>query len=219
MAERVRVEGPHAAQPVYAAGAEPADAAAAMVLLHGRYSTAQNILTLMPELDRTDLAFRAPQAAEGTWYPYPFLAPLEDNEPHLSSALGKIGEAIDELERSRIPAERIVLLGFSQGACLTCELALRNPRRWGGIVALTGGFLGPLGEERRFEGSFDGTPVLLATSDPDPHVPVERVEETAELFRGMGADVDLQVFPGMGHTVSRQEIDLVRRLLRRFGPA
>lgn len=219
MGERAQVAGPHAAQPIYSAGAQPAEATAAMVLLHGRYSTAQNILTLIPELDRTDLAYRAPQAAEGSWYPYPFLAPLEDNEPHLSSALAKIGEAVDELERRRIPAERIVLLGFSQGACLACEYAARNPRRWGGVVALTGGILGPLGAERRFEGSLDGTPLLLATSDPDPHVPVERVEETSDLFRGMGADVDLYVFPGMGHTVSRQEIDLVRRLLGRFRAA
>lgn len=207
---------PHRDTPVAASGPPPAEAAGAVVLVHGRGATAESILTLADEFGRDDLAYRAPQAAANTWYPYSFLAPLENNEPGLSSALGKLEGIVADLESSGLPAERIVLLGFSQGACLTTEFAARHGRRWGGVVALTGGVLGPAGTPRTarpYGGDFDGTPVFLGTSDPDPHVPRERVEETAEIFREMGAEVTLRVYPGMGHTVNRDEIEHVGRIL------
>lgn len=207
---------PHRATPVVSAGPPASEAAGALVLVHGRGATAEGILSLASEVGRSDLACRAPQAAGNTWYPYSFLAPLEQNEPGLSSALAKLERIVEELESSGIPAERIVLLGFSQGACLATEFAARHGRRWGGVVALTGGLPGPPGTlraARPYAGDFDGTPIFLGTGDPDPHVPRERVEETAEIFREMGAEVTLEIYPGMGHTVSRDEIEQVRRLL------
>lgn len=211
---------PHREMPVVSAGPPASEAAGGLVLVHGRGATARSILSLADELGRDDLACRAPQAADNTWYPYSFLAPLAQNEPGLSSALGKLERVVEELESSGVPSQRIVLLGFSQGACLVTEFAARNGRRWGGVAALTGGVLGPPGTPRQarpYPGDLAGTPVFLGTSDPDPHVPRERVEETAEIFRDLGAEVTLEIYPGMGHTVNRDEIDHVRRLLNRLG--
>jgi predicted esterase len=155
----------------------------------------------------------APQAAGYSWYPYSFLAPMQQNEPWLSSALARIGEVVAQLEAEGVPEERIVLLGFSQGACLSLEYAARNPRRYGAVIGLSGGLIGPPGTPRNYPGSLAGTPVFLGCSDRDPHIPRERVDETAEVLRTMGGEVTERIYPAMGHTVNQDEVDFVRQFL------
>jgi phospholipase/carboxylesterase len=207
------VEGPHQGQPIVAAGRPLSEATAAMVMVHGRGATAESILELARELEAPDLAYLAPQAAGYTWYPYSFLAPMHANEPGLSSGLARIGEVLAYLTDAGIPPERTILLGFSQGACLTLELAARNTRRYGGIAGLSGGLIGPPGTPRNYEGSLAGTPVFLGCSDRDPHIPRERVDETAEVLRGLGAEVSERIYPAMGHTVNEDELEFVRRMV------
>ena len=204
---------PHAGQPVLAAGPAPRDARLALILVHGRGASAEDILGLAAELRLPDVACLAPQAAGHTWYPYSFLSPIEQNEPGISSGLGLIGRLIDDLGGAGLPPERIGLLGFSQGACLSLEFAARNARRYAGVFALSGGLIGPPGTPRTHAGAFDGTPVFLGCSDVDPHIPVERVHESAEVCRRMGAAVDERIYPRMGHTVNSDELDAVRALL------
>jgi phospholipase/carboxylesterase len=208
-------DSPHDGARVLSTGPPIADAAGAgaLVLVHGRGATAESILPLAAELGRDDLAVRAPQAVGRTWYPYSFLAPLERNEPYLSSALELLGRVVGDLEAEGVPSSRIVLAGFSQGACLITEFTARNARRWGAVLAFTGGLLGPPGTVHAYDGDLAGTPVFLGSADPDPHVPVERVEETARVLEGMGAVVTQKIYPGMGHTISRDEIEHARRIL------
>ena len=205
---------PHRGQPVLAAGRPLEEAEAAMVMVHGRGAGAEDILSLAGELGRPELVYLAPQAAGYTWYPYSFMAPREQNEPGLSSALEVLGDLVRHLEAHGIPAERTVLLGFSQGACLSLEYAARNARRFGGVVALSGGLIGPPGTPRDYAGSFEGTPVFLGCSDRDPHIPKARVDESAEVFRRMGAEVTERIYPAMGHTVNEDELSFVRDLVR-----
>lgn len=207
---------PHRGARILHTGPPAGGAAGALVLVHGRGATARSILPLADELGRSDLTVRAPQAVGQTWYPYSFLAPLEDNEPYLSSALALLERVVEELESEGIESARIVLAGFSQGACLTTEFAARHARRWGGVLAFTGGLLGPPGTEHSYDGDFAGTPVFLGSADPDPHVPVERVRETAAVFERMGAEVTTEIYPGMGHTIHRDEIDRAREILSRL---
>jgi predicted esterase len=204
---------PHDSQPVYAAGAPLGEARAAMVLAHGRGADAHDILALAQELEHDGFAFLAPQAAGHTWYPRSFLSPVEQNEPYLSSALRKLGSVVDDVVAAGIPHESIILLGFSQGACLSCEYSARNARRWGGVVALTGGLIGADGTPRDYAGSFDGTPIFLGSADPDPHIPVARVDETEAVFERLGAVVTKRIYPGMGHTVNRDELQHVRTMM------
>lgn len=200
----------HTSQPVLSAGASLADADAALVLLHGRGATAQSILPLGEEvaaaLPGLRLALVAPQAANTTWYPYSFLSPLESNEPWLSSALEKVDSVVAGLDGAGLPAERVVLAGFSQGACLASEYLARNARRWGGLAAFSGGLIGPSGTPRAYDGTLAGTPVFVGCGVPDPHIPTERVRETAEVLERMGAAVDMRLYPGLGHTVNAEEI-------------
>lgn len=205
--------GPHQGQPLAWAGKPVKEAAAAMVMVHGRGATAESILELRREFAAPDLAYVAPQAVGYTWYPYSFLAPMEENEPGLSSGLVRIGEVLAELEAAGIPPERTFLLGFSQGACLTLEFAARNAKRYGGVFGLSGGLIGPPGTPRDYPGSFAGTPVFLGCSDRDPHVPRERVDETAEVLRRMGAEVTERIYPAMGHTVNLDEVEFVKALM------
>jgi predicted esterase len=204
---------PHANGPVLTAGRPLAEAEAAVILVHGRGASAEDILTLAGELRRPDLAYLAPQAAGHTWYPYSFLAPMERNEPGLSSGLALLGRLVERLAAAGIPAERTVLLGFSQGACLTLEFAARNARRYGGVVGLSGGLIGPPGTPRDYAGTFSGTPIFLGCSDRDPHVPKARVDETAEVLGKLGAAVTERIYPGLGHTVNEDELELVRGML------
>ena len=175
--------GLHEHEPVLTAGEDLGDARAAAILIHGRGASAGSILTLAPRLERPGLSFLAPQAAGGTWYPRRFLDPVESNEPWLSSALGTVGKVVGMVEEAGVLAESILLLGFSQGACLTLEFVARNPRRYGGVAGLSGGLIGPDGLARPTNGSLDGTPVFLGCADPDPHIPFPRVTETEEIAR------------------------------------
>jgi predicted esterase len=206
--------GPHQGVPVLQAGVPAGEAGAAAILVHGRGATAESILGLVPLVDPGGFIFLAPQAAGGTWYPERFTAPVERNEPWLSSALGVLAGLRAQLEHQGFSAERTVLLGFSQGACLALEFAARNARRYGGLVGLSGGLIGPDGTARDYPGSLGGTPVFLGCSDVDPHIPKPRVDETAEVLRRLGGDVDVRLYRGMGHTINEDEIEAVQGLLR-----
>src|SRR6266446_9669532 len=196
-------------QRVLEAGEPLAVARAAMILLHGRGATAEDIMTLAAEVERPGWAYLAPQAAGNAWYPNPFTAPLESNEPYLSAALDMVSKLVERVE-ARVPAHRITLLGFSQGACLTLEWAARNARRFGAVVGFSGGLIGPDGTARDYPGNFDRTPIFLGCSDIDPHIPMHRVVETGEVLKGMGANVTVRFYPGMPHTVSVEEVDQLR---------
>jgi predicted esterase len=205
----------HQGLQVRAAGAALSSARAACIMLHGRGANAASILELAEVLDVPDVAYLAPEAAGGTWYPNRFMAPLDSNEPWLSSALAVVGDAVARAEQAGISSERIVLLGFSQGACLALEYAARNAGRWGGVVGLSGGLIGPDGAARNDSGSLDGAPVFLGCSDVDPHIPTARVEDAAAVLSRLGGDVTLRLYRGMGHTVNADEVAFVRELLQR----
>lgn len=206
---------PHNGQPVLVAGAPLATARAAMVMIHGRGASAEDILALAAEFAAPDVAFLAPQAADGAWYPQRFIAPLAANEPFLSSALATVGRLVEHITSTGIPQERVFLLGFSQGACLALEYAARNPQRYGGVIALSGGLIGPIGTAFDYAGSLAGTSVFLGCSDVDFHIPLERVHESTAAMRTLGGDVTERIYPGMGHTVNADETAFVRELLLR----
>jgi len=188
-----------------------------MVLVHGRDDTASGILRLADVLPVPGMAYLAPQASGNTWYPNRFLAPIQANEPWLSSALEGLSGLLAGIEAAGVPAARTVLLGFSQGACLALEFAVRNPRRYGALVGLSGGLIGPAGTVWPRAGSLDGTPVFLGCSDIDPHIPAARVQESAAVLGEIGGDVRAVLYPGMDHTVSDEEIDEVRLLMVPLG--
>jgi len=169
-------------------------------------------MTLGAELMHPGFAYLAPQAAGSAWYPHPFTAPIQDNEPYLSSALEVLVSLLASIEKT-IPAERVILLGFSQGACLTLEFAARHARRYGGVVGLSGGLIGPTGTPREYAGSFGRTPAFLGCSDVDPHIGKDRVIEAAEVFERLDADVTMRLYPQMAHTVSADEIEAVRTIV------
>jgi predicted esterase len=206
-------QNPHAGQPVLHRGPSLDDARLVAILIHGRGASAEDILSLADEFTVNDVAYLAPQAASRTWYPYSFLSPIEQNEPFLTSALGVLANLVTTVVDKGVPSERVAILGFSQGACLTLEFAARNPRRYAAIVGLSGGLIGPPGTPRVYPGSLDGTPVFLGCSDVDAHIPVERVRETTAVFRTMKASVDERIYRGMGHTVNSDEISAVTALL------
>ena len=203
----------HQGQPVRIAGTKLENATAAMVMIHGRGATAESILTLVQAIDTPGFAYLAPQASGGTWYPNSFLAPVPSNEPGISSGLAAIDDVLNTISAAGIPPERTMLLGFSQGACLSLEYAGRHARRYGGIAGLSGGLIGPDGTPRNYPGSFDSTPVFLGCSDVDSHVPAARVRETAQVFEKMGAAVTMRLYPGMGHIVNDEEVDAVRAMM------
>jgi phospholipase/carboxylesterase len=211
-------QGPHQGQPTLIAGESLDGARAAVVMAHGRGATAESILSLVPELDRPGFAHLAPQAAGHTWYPNRFTAPISSNEPWLSSGLAVISELLARLAAAGIAAEQTMLLGFSQGACLTLEFAARHARRYGGVVGLSGGLIGPDGIPRDYGGSLAGTPVFLGCGDRDSHIPVGRVQETTAVLRALGADVTERLYPGMGHTINQDEIEAVRNMMAALVP-
>lgn len=219
----MRTEGPspHGHRPIQTAGRPVAAADAACVLLHGRGGTAAGILDLAAAAERSHpgstsgFAFLAPQAAAHEWYPDRFMAPLENNAVGLESALAVLSALIERLATAGLPPERVVLGGFSQGACLALEFVTRNARRWGGAIGLSGGLIGPPGTRWEFGGSLDGTPVFLGCSDRDPHIPVERVRETARVMEGLRARVEERIYPSMGHTVNEDELRAAAGILRR----
>jgi maleylacetate reductase len=203
---------PHAGQPVVHTGA-PLGRAPVMIMIHGRNAGPTNILDLVPRLARPAFTYLAPTAAARTWYPQSFMAEIAANEPYLTSALGALEILVRRVEAAGVPRSRIVLLGFSQGACLASEFAIRHASRFGGLIVLTGGVIGPAGTIWRPDSAFEGTPVFLGTGDPDSHVPVARVQETARLFAGAGAAVSMRVYPGRPHTVGDDEIAAARVIL------
>ena len=206
------VDGPHQDQPLVTGGTALEDASAAIVLTHGRGATARSIVQMGEEVHRDGVALLAPQAARNTWYPNSFLAPVERNEPGRTSGLRAISAAIERANDAGIPAERVMLVGFSQGACLASEFVARNPRRYGGLAALSGGLIG---ESVDFDDyAADGAdleeiPVFLGCSDVDPHIPEERVHETADVLEAMNADVTKRLYEGMGHGVNEDELEFV----------
>jgi predicted esterase len=204
---------PHAAQSVGQWGAPLGESAAAMILVHGRNAAPRNILDVAVVLDRPAFTHLAPAAAGTTWYPYSFMADTSTNEPGLSSALAMLKDLVDRVAAHGVRHRHIILLGFSQGACLAAEFAVRNATRYGGVVAYSGGLIGPPGTTWEYPGSFDGTPVFLGCSDIDSHVPLERVEESAAVFERMGAAVEKRIYPGMGHLVNEDEIAYVQTLM------
>ncbi len=187
-------------------------AESAVVLIHGRGDSSRGIIALAPEIEAYQTAFLAPEAAGFSWYPHNFLSEIEENEPWLSSALDRVGAAVATVT-TVIPEERVVLMGFSQGACLALEFAARNARRYGGVVAFSGGLIGPDRTARDYPGSLEGTPVFLGCSDVDPHIPVGRVHESAHVMDGLGGEVDERIYPRMGHTINGDEIDWASGLL------
>ncbi len=204
----------HEGQPLFVRGVRLNEAHAAMILIHGRGASAESILTLAEEFDQPGFAYIAPQAAGGTWYPYRFLEPPQRNEPFLSSALGIISGLLKRLNDSGLPNEKIILLGFSQGACLTLEFAARNAMRYGGVAGLSGGLIGDDETPRDYPGTLDGTPVFLGCSDVDFHIPVERVDLSAEVLEKLGGSVTQRIYPGMGHTVNADEISNVNEMMK-----
>jgi predicted esterase len=201
---------------VLTSGPPPAEAIAGLILLHGRGGSARDMLSLVPELDCPDFACLAPQAIGFSWYPYPFMAPLCQNEPWLSSGLGRIQNLLTQLEEAGLDSHRVVLLGFSQGACLGLEYTARFPRRYGAVIGLSGGLIGPPGTTWEYPEHLDSTPIFLGCSDVDLHIPCTRVDETARVLEHLGAKVTERIYPEMGHTVNLDEIQYVRDLLSKL---
>ena len=205
--------GPHAGARALHAGDPLHEASAAVLLVHGRGGSAEGMLDLARAIGGQGVAWLAPQAAGGSWYPYSFLAPIESNEPWLSSALGFLDRLLARAGEAGLRPERVALAGFSQGACLSAEFAARRARRYGGLVLLSGGLIGPPGTPREYPGTLSGTPAFLGCSDVDPHIPVERVHETARVLGEMGAEVDKRIYQGLGHTVIEDEIEAARAIV------
>jgi predicted esterase len=210
-----RADDPHGALPAVNAGVPLHRARAAFVMVHGRGASAESILTLVPALSlpTENVAFVAPQASGGTWYPFGFMSPIPQNEPGISSGMRAISRAIDSITAAGVPHARIIVLGFSQGACLASEYVARHARRYGGLAALSGGLIGPDETPRDYAGTLDGTPCFLGCSDIDGHIPATRVRESANILERIGGSVTTRLYPGMGHMVNEDEIAEVRRML------
>ncbi|MAO65363.1 MAG: phospholipase [Balneola sp.] len=214
--EDTNFEGPHQSTQVLKGGVDASEADAAMIMIHGRGATAQSILPLADEFDTNlKLTLRAPQASGNTWYPNSFMAPSENNEPGISSGLQQIFTIVEELKSEGFSEDQIYLLGFSQGACLVSEFVARHPKKYGGLIALSGGLIGEGTSipADNYSGDLSGTPVFMGCSDVDAHIPKERVNESAEVFSQLNADVNKKLYPGMGHTVTHDEIEEINQLL------
>jgi predicted esterase len=205
--------GPHQGIPAAGHGAPLSRAKGAMVMVHGRGATAQSMFPLADEFAQPDFHYVAPQAQNHTWYPYSFMAPKEQNQPGINSGLQVLYNLLESITKAGTPRKKIILLGFSQGACLTSEFIARHPQKLGGVVAFSGGLIGPEVEASNYSGSMDQTPVFLGCSDVDPHIPKERVDETEHVFDKLGANVTKRIYNGMGHTVNEDEIRAVRAMM------
>ncbi len=218
---------PHKDQPILQGGAPLGEARSALILLHGRGGSAQEMLTLARELGSStadsptaasptaasSTAFFVPEAAGRQWYPYSLLEKVEKNSGALNSALGLMTRIVEKAAAANIPPERIALFGFSQGATVCLEFAARNARRYGGLITLSGALLGPEGTPRDYAGSFDGTPVFLGSGDSDPNIPKRRVDEAARVFEGLGAVVTKEIYAGLAHAMNQEEIAKAREIL------
>ncbi len=208
------MDDPHADQPIESAGVPLAEADAAVILTHGRGAMARGMLELAHQIDVDGVAYLALQAARRTWYPNSFMAPIEANEPWLSSALAFVGRAFEQATDAGLSADHVVFAGFSQGACLASEYVARNARRYGGLAALSGGLIGPEGTDFAYDGDLAATAVFLGCSDVDPHIPVDRVHETRDVLSALGADVTEHIYEGMGHAVNEDELDALADIVR-----
>lgn len=208
-----RANDPHAGQLSTMAGVPLKSASYALILVHGRGGTAEGMLPIARAAGASDGAVVALRAADGSWYPNRFLAPASQNEPWLSSALALLGNTVQSVQSAGVPTERILIAGFSQGACLSLEYAARNPARYGGVAALAGGLIGDDSNRREYAGSMAGTPVLLSCGDADEHIPEARVQHAAEVFTALGAAVDLRIYPGLGHSIIGDQLDALRDML------
>ncbi len=195
------------------AGKPVEQATRAVVLLHGRGSTAQGILSLQHHLHLEEALLLAPQATNQSWYPYSFLAPVADNQPALDSALELVDDVVAEAARLGIQPENLYFVGFSQGACLTLEYVARHAKRYGGVVAFTGGLIGKVLDTNHYNGAFAETPLLITSGDTDPHVPLYRIEESADILRQLGANVHVEIYPGKPHSISADETLLANELI------
>lgn len=198
---------------IIASGREIKEDSKVLIMLHGRGGSGRDILSLVAHLEVKDYTLLAPQATNNTWYPYSFMAPPVQNEPWLSSALSVLEQLVSDVQAKGTPTERIYFLGFSQGACLTLEYVCRHAARYGGVVAFTGGLIGDKIYSENYGGDFMKTPMFLGTSDPDPHVPVERVHATTKILERMNAKVTEKVYANMGHTINQEEIALANGLI------
>jgi phospholipase/carboxylesterase len=214
VADLATVEDPHAAQRLLWYGAPLGRARVAAILLHGRGKAPEHIVEVADKLDLRDVAYVAPAAAASSWYPKSFLAPIDENEPDLTSAIRALDHLVGDLDSVGFPPERVVILGFSQGACVALEFAARQRTRFAAIVGLSGGLFGPPGITLHYDGALRQTPVFLGCSDIDRFIPLARVHESADVFRRIGACVDERIYIGMGHTINRDEIEAVRGLFR-----
>lgn len=201
-------------EPTIQSGLPVEQARAALILVHGRGGSAQDILSLADHLETDEFALLAPQARNHSWYPYSFLAPRASNQPWLDSALSLLKTTTDELRSRGLSSDQIFLVGFSQGACLALEFAASQATRYGGIIAFTGGLIGETLEPENYSGDFAGTPVFIGTSDPDPHVPLQRVLDTEAQYRKMNASIEVKIYPGMGHTIVADEIARANQMLQ-----
>ena len=207
------MEDPHRNQPVLVSGRPLDSAQAAVILVHGRGASAKDILSLADELNQPEFAYLAPEAAGNTWYPYSFLAPIARNQPWLESALRCLGNVVERVVTAGIPRNKVAVVGFSQGACLAAEFVARNAARYGGLVAFTGGLIGPPGTKFAYPGDLSGTSCFLGAGDPDPHVPWERVKESASVLSALGGVVTLRRYPGLPHTINQDEIEQAKELV------
>ena len=198
---------------IITAGKELTKDSKVLVMVHGRGGSAEDILSLASYLEVKDFSLMAPQATNNTWYPYSFLEEPSRNEPWLSSALSVLKELVNDITAKGIPMENIYFMGFSQGACLTLEFVTRNANGYGGVVAFTGGLIGDKIYKKNYKGDFKGTPVFIGTSNPDPHVPVERVYATTNILKEMNAEVTEKVYNNMGHTIIHDEIETANKVV------
>ncbi len=198
---------------ILSSGKKLGDARNTLIMLHGRGASPEDIMRIIPYLNLEDFSVLAPQATNFTWYPYSFLTPRKQNEPWLSSAIDLIKDIVKDINNAGIANDRIYFLGFSQGACLVLEFVTQNAQRWGGVVAFTGGLIGDKIEKEYYRGNFSGTPIFIGTSNPDPHVPVTRVQETTAVLKSMNASVTEKIYQNMGHTISEDEIDKANQLV------
>jgi phospholipase/carboxylesterase len=208
------ISEPHQNQPVIQSGAELDVAKAVMIMIHGRGAMAENILSLTAEFNIDGVAYLAPQAKGNTWYPFSFLYPVEKNEPGISSGLTLIDSIVNMVLQKGFTSEQIYLLGFSQGACLSLEYVAQNPKKFGGVFGLSGGLIGPALNSLSYDGNLGGVEVFLGCSDVDPHIPLERVHQTEEIFKKLGANVTKRIYKGMAHTVNQDEIDFITALVK-----
>ncbi len=195
------------------AGKDLQEANKVLVMVHGRGGSNRDIISLSGHLNVKDFALVAPQATNNTWYPYSFMAPPSENEPWLTSALDLLKGVVADLKGNGAKTENIYFMGFSQGACLTLEFVARNATKYGGVVAFTGGLIGDKIYDENYSGNFEGTPIFLGTGNPDSHVPVERVHETARILETMNANVVEKVYENRPHTISQDEIDRANELV------